>query len=117
MPLISANAAFSRVSLGQDVPRRDAPSSLPKSPFPRPSPQDTPEARLSPILRRRSGTRQSRAAPRLAPGRSGRAAALSETRRPAVCSRKRLVMTLSGRTKKLGQQLSRAEELGQLIHM
>ena len=42
------------------------PSSLPKSPFPRPSPQGPPEARPSPILRRMSSTSQSRAAPRSA---------------------------------------------------
>jgi len=35
---------------------------LPTSPFPRPSPQGTPEARPSPILRRLSSTSQSRAA-------------------------------------------------------
>jgi len=44
----------------------ELPSSLPKSPFPRPSPQGTPEARPSPILRRRSSTSQSRAALRSA---------------------------------------------------
>ena len=38
------------------------PFSLPKSPCPRPSPQGTPAARPSPILRRRSSTNQSRAA-------------------------------------------------------
>ena len=37
--------------------------SLPKSPFPRPSPQGTPEALPSPILRRMSSTSQSHAAP------------------------------------------------------
>src|SRR5712691_2289448 len=48
---------------------------------------------------------------------SGASVFTTETRMPAVCSRKRPVMTPSGRTKKLGQQLSQAEELGQLIHM
>ena len=39
---------------------------LSKPPFPRPSPQGTPEALPSPILRRLSSTSQSRAAPRCA---------------------------------------------------
>ena len=39
------------------------PPSLPKSPFPRPSPQGTPEALPSPILRHLSSTRQSHASP------------------------------------------------------
>jgi len=50
------------------VPSRlkPVPPSLPQPPFPRPSPQGTPEARPSPILGRLSSTSHSRAAPRSA---------------------------------------------------
>ena len=47
---------------------------LSKPPFPRPSPQGTPEALLSPILRRLSSTSQSRATPCCGPLRRAAAA-------------------------------------------
>jgi hypothetical protein len=46
---------------------------------------------------------------------TGSSVSTSETSTPAVLRRKRPVMTPSGRTKKLAQQDSRAEELGQPI--
>src|SRR2546428_7569801 len=53
----------------QDTPVKLSPSRLPPSPFPRPSPQGTPEALPYPILRRLSRPRST--ALHLAAGRSG----------------------------------------------
>ena len=53
-----------------------------QAPFPKPSPPDTPEALLSPILRRRSSTSESRAAPGAGALRRGGGAALGAWEEP-----------------------------------
>jgi len=56
---------------GMQVEAAIAPPSLPTSPFPRPSPQGTPAALPSPILRRLSSTSPPRAARRSSRGAQG----------------------------------------------
>jgi len=65
-----------------DNPVCNCPRQPSQAPFPKPWPPDTPEALLSPILRRRSSTSESRAAPGAGALRRGGGAALGAWEEP-----------------------------------